>query len=73
MNAQNIISHRMFVAALNHDGNEESRTRRPNHSAAAVAHSSPGLRTNGAPVGKAVQQLLLLTDGIELKRAQSGL
>ena len=37
MNAQSIISHRLFVAALSHDEREASRKRRPNKPAASAA------------------------------------
>ena len=66
MNAQSIISHRMFVAALNHDQNEATRKRagHPEPAAGSVRRQ----RAKSEPeLPRAIPgQMLLLSDAIQL-------
>jgi hypothetical protein len=72
MNAQNIISHRLFVAALSHDENEASRKRRSNAAPSSSPNHGQRPRATAAPAPpRAVaQQLLLLSDVMEMQTAQ---
>jgi len=67
MNAQNIISHRMFVAALNHDETENARPE--GGGTASPAKSGRGRRAANAVAAESpvvvAQQLFLLSEFAE--------
>ncbi len=75
MSAQNIISHRMFVAALSHDPavrGESAQPRRLRSEPAAAARGSrarPGAAAS--PPGAVAQQLLLLSEVVEFQPVQT--
>ncbi|MCL4787441.1 MAG: hypothetical protein KJ070_11690 [Verrucomicrobia bacterium] len=67
MKPQNVISHRMFVAALTHEASQTRPSLEQNTAAPASPVRSPATRANHAPplTGVVAQQLLLLADGSE--------
>jgi hypothetical protein len=73
MNAQNIISHRMFVAALSHD--EFEAVHKHGAGASSPATSNRGPRASKAVTpespGAAAQQLFLLTEFAEFQPGQA--
>jgi hypothetical protein len=71
MSAQNIISHRMFVAALSHDEREGLRKRSPGGPPHAAPNGSlrPRASVASESPGAVAQQLLLLSDAIEAHTA----
>jgi len=71
MNAQSIISHRMFVAALSHDESDQPLKSR---SSAARPASTRGQRadtTGDSESGAAAQQLFLLYDAMDFQPRQA--
>jgi hypothetical protein len=72
MSAQTVISHRMFVAALSHDENEESRKRRTRPSVATAANrAQPGrVAVASNPSAAVAQQMLLLSEAIAFQPTQ---
>jgi len=72
MNAQNLISHRMFVAALSHDEHTPVRKAGNGASSSAPAHAGPRARHVAAPEPPTVaQQLYLLAEGAEFQPTQA--
>jgi hypothetical protein len=67
MNAQNVISHRMFVAALTHEASQMHPSLEHNPAVPAGPDRSPAARAQHSPplTGAVAQQLLLLAEGSE--------
>ena len=72
MSAHSIISHRMFVAALSQDENDETQKRQSSPAPATDSRGqgTPGTGASGSP-GAAGHQLLLLPDTAGLESAQT--
>jgi len=72
MNAQNLISHRMFVAALSHDEYQPLHKAGNGATSSAPANAGPRARHTVAPVPPTVaEQLYLLAEVAELQPTQA--
>jgi hypothetical protein len=73
MNAQILISHRMFVAALSHDESQSSRPRANGPASASPARRASRSGNAGAPEapGPGAQQLFLLSEVAEFQPASA--